>query len=47
MYREWYTRNGKNQEEQTVGKVYFVLSSTSDFSNERKAQVIFVSRSRI
>lgn len=36
MYRNWYTWNGKNQEEQNVGKVYLTLSSTSAFSNERK-----------
>jgi hypothetical protein len=36
MYRDWYTRNGKNQKEQNVGRVYFTLSSTSAFSNERQ-----------
>lgn len=39
MYRDWYTRNGKNQEEQNVGKVYFTPSLTSAFSSERKTDI--------
>jgi hypothetical protein len=39
MYRDWYTRNGNNQEEQNVGKVYFTQSLTLAFSNERKTDM--------